>query len=182
MKSTLLLNSDYSLVTISPISTISWKDAVRLKYLGTVDVLNEYDEWTVRSPSISMRVPSVVKLRKYAKFRRNVTLNRRNVFIRDSFKCQYCKQKFPTEKLTWDHVVPKSKGGGASWNNLVTACYACNTRKSDNDMPVPESDPYQPSFTEIIAKTIPQTVQVYHKSWVPYISYLWKIENMEFHY
>ena len=55
--------------------------------------------------------------------------NRRNVFARDANRCQYCNRRFPTSELTLDHVVPRSRGGGTTWDNLVCACVACNSRK-----------------------------------------------------
>jgi 5-methylcytosine-specific restriction endonuclease McrA len=114
-----------------PIKVLRWQDAVKMKYEQTVDVVVEYDD-EIRSPSVTWRVPAVVRLRKLAKSdSRRVKFNRRNVYQRDGHRCQYCGQKKPPRELSYDHVVPRSSGGRTTWENIVTACRACNTRKDD---------------------------------------------------
>ncbi len=77
-------------------------------------------------------VPTVIRLLEYNKVRRRgVPLNRRNVFARDANTCQYCGKRFKTSDLNLDHVVPKSRGGGTRWDNLVCSCIRCNTRKAN---------------------------------------------------
>jgi len=78
----------------------------------------------------SLRVPRVLHLRRYERVRRpTVRLTRRNVMLRDAHQCQYCSKKPPIRDLNIDHVIPKSRGGADSWENLVTACRPCNLRK-----------------------------------------------------
>lgn len=89
---------------------------------------NEY-EW-VRTVRMSVAVPKVIRLLGYDKFhQQQVKLNRRNIFARDGNHCQYCGNRFPTSELSLDHVIPRSQGGQASWNNLVCCCVHCNTLK-----------------------------------------------------
>ncbi|HVK70395.1 MAG TPA: HNH endonuclease [Polyangium sp.] len=78
----------------------------------------------------SLRVPRVLHLRRYERVRRpTVRLSRRNLMLRDAHQCQYCLKRPPVRDLNIDHVVPRSRGGGDSWENLVTACRPCNLRK-----------------------------------------------------
>ena len=80
----------------------------------------------VRSPTFEMRLPSVVSLKSYVKPSRFPAFTRFNVFLRDRFTCQYCGER---EDLTFDHVVPRSKGGVTTWENVVAACSACNLQE-----------------------------------------------------
>ena len=79
-----------------------------------------------------IEVPRIVRLLRYDRIPRNtVKFNRRNVFLRDEFRCQYCGARFPTSQLSLDHVVPRSRGGIESWQNIVAACLRCNVRKGN---------------------------------------------------
>lgn len=121
---TLLLNSTYE-----PLTVISWQRAVTLVYLEKVEVMRSYKSLR-RSVSVSMRTPAVVKLHHYVRRRRiRVEFSRRNVFLRDNNECQYCHATFPVSELTTDHVIPKSKGGTTTWDNVVAACGPCNRKK-----------------------------------------------------
>lgn len=87
-------------------------------------------ELFVHTPNRAILVPKVIRLVLYDKLpRREVKFNRRNVLARDEHHCQYCGRKYPTSRLSLDHVVPRSRGGGSTWTNVVTACNPCNTRK-----------------------------------------------------
>ena len=87
------------------------------------------DDW-VRTVSSEIQVPRVIRLLDYDKLpKQTVKFNRRNIFARDNNQCQYCGRKFPTSELSLDHVIPRSKGGQSSWENIVCACVSCNVRK-----------------------------------------------------
>jgi 5-methylcytosine-specific restriction endonuclease McrA len=89
---------------------------------------NEHD-W-VRTSRITIAVPKIVRVLGYDRLpREQVKLNRRNIYARDSNRCQYCGRSFPTKELTLDHIKPRVQGGGNSWLNLVCACVKCNARK-----------------------------------------------------
>ena len=91
------------------------------------------DDW-VRTVHFEIQVPRIIRLLAYEKLpRQRVKFNRRNIFARDGNRCQYCGKKFPTTELSLDHVVPRSKGGPASWENIVCACLKCNVKKGGND-------------------------------------------------
>jgi 5-methylcytosine-specific restriction endonuclease McrA len=93
-------------------------------------------EWAgarfLHTPAFRFRVPEVILLNHFNGFvRREVRFTRRNIFLRDRHRCQYCGTRPARQELTIDHVVPKSRGGTDSWDNLVTACVTCNVRKGD---------------------------------------------------
>jgi 5-methylcytosine-specific restriction endonuclease McrA len=112
-----------------PIKILRWEDAIKMLYESTVDVVAEYGE-TVSSPSITMQVPAVVRLRKLAhSTHRALRFSRSNVYLRDGYRCQYCSERKPASQLSYDHVVPRSAGGRTEWRNIVTACRPCNARK-----------------------------------------------------
>lgn len=112
-----------------PQKIVSWQDAVTMMFLNKVDVLEAYDE-EIASPSFSMRMPAVVRLKRaLGSTKRGVKFSRINVFTRDSFRCQYCGDKKNMKELNYDHVVPRMQGGKTVWENIVTACYPCNNRK-----------------------------------------------------
>ncbi len=89
----------------------------------------EDDDW-VRTPTAEIQAPRVIRLVGYDKVpRQTVKFNRRNLFARDNNQCQYCGKKFVTSELSLDHVIPRSQGGLATWENIVCACVDCNVRK-----------------------------------------------------
>lgn len=121
---TLVLTQHYQ-----PHGVISWQKAITMFFDGKVEVLEEYDE-DIRSVSITVKMPAVVRLvRQVRHASRGVRFSRANVLARDGFRCQYCGREAPTRDLTFDHVVPRSQGGPTTWENIVTACRRCNTRK-----------------------------------------------------
>ena len=88
------------------------------------------DAQFVTTPRLQIMIPRVIRLRRYDKVpRREVKFSRRNILARDDHACQYCGRRLSTSQLSIDHVVPKSRGGGSTWTNVVAACNQCNTRK-----------------------------------------------------
>ncbi len=113
----------------TPHKIISWQRAVTLIWEGKVDVLEEYEE-ILRSPSIEIKMPAVVRLKKAkGSIKRGVKFSRINVLTRDEFTCQYCGSIGSVNRLNYDHVVPRANGGKTTWENIVTACYKCNSKK-----------------------------------------------------
>ncbi len=124
---TLVLSQAYE-----PIKVISWKRAFTLLTLGKVEVVEEYDDANVRTVSLVFKVPAVVRLlNAFRRHRKPVKFSRVNIYARDHYRCQYCGNKAPISDLTYDHVVPRSRGGKTTWTNIVTACFKCNRRKRD---------------------------------------------------
>ena len=130
MSDVLLLNMDGQPLTLWPLSTLSWQQAIQAHFLGKVKILKTYDDWICRSQHLAMPMPSVVMMSRYRPHAGKVNFTRRNIYLRDRFKCQYCLKILSTEQLTIDHVIPKSRGGGTRWDNVVAACQACNLRKA----------------------------------------------------
>lgn len=120
---TLLLSANYF-----PIRVISWERAIKMRFEETADVVAEYTA-EIRSPSVTWRVPAVVRERRLAKVKQVIRFSRINVYLRDGHRCQYCGVKHDANGLTYDHVVPRCQGGKTEWTNIVAACHACNSRK-----------------------------------------------------
>lgn len=92
----------------------------------------EEDEAYVQTVRLRLRVPKVLLLRKYDRLPlQEVRFTRENLFERDRHCCQYCGNSFPEDDLSMDHVIPRTRGGRTSWENIVTACIPCNTRKAN---------------------------------------------------
>lgn len=119
----LLLDNGYR-----PIRVTGWKRAVIMILDERAEVVHETDK-EIHSPSITLKVPSVIRLIKAVKIplKAQIPLNRRSLALRDNNKCQYCG----IHATTVDHVIPRSKGGRHSWTNLVMACKKCNEKKRD---------------------------------------------------
>ena len=126
----LVLNADFRPLSYFPLSLWCWQDTVKAVFRDRVNIVAEYER-VVRSPSLEMRLPSVISLKEYVHLDRRPAFTRFNVFLRDRFDCQYCAETFPSEDLTFDHVIPRSRGGRTTWTNVVTACQGCNLRKGD---------------------------------------------------
>ena len=105
----------------------------------------------IHGARIAILVPKIVVLSIYDRLPRlEVRFSRRNVFLRDKFTCQYCAKVLPETQLNLDHVTPRDKGGRTTWENIVTSCFRCNTRKA-NKLPHeagmhPRSKPFAPRW------------------------------------
>ena len=122
----LVLNADYRPLSYYPLSLWGWQDTVKAVFLDRVNIVSEYDR-SVRSPTCEMKLPSVVSLKTYIRPALYPAFTRFNVFLRDRFVCQYCGDK---DDLTFDHLVPRSRGGLTRWDNVVAACAPCNLRRA----------------------------------------------------
>lgn len=165
----LVLNADFRPLSYYPLSLWSWQDAIKAVFLDRVNIVSNYERF-VRSPTLEMQLPSVVSLKTYVKPSRHPAFTRFNVFLRDRFACQYCGSR---EELTFDHVVPRSKGGTTVWENVVAACSTCNLRKADR-MPAeahmhPHRAPYQPTVNDLHHNGRLFPPNFLHESWVDYL-------------
>src|ERR1700755_2398233 len=109
----LVLTADFRPLSYYPLSLWSWQDAIKAVFLERVNIVAEYER-AVRSPSLPMKLPSVGALKTYVKTATQPAFTRFNVFLRDKFSCQYCGSR---DDLTFDHLVPRSRGGQTVWNN-----------------------------------------------------------------
>lgn len=165
----LVLNADFRPLSYFPLSLWSWQDAIKAVFLDRVNVVSEYDR-TVHSPTFEMQLPSVISLRDYVPAARWPAFTRFNVFLRDRFTCQYCGTPGPSHELTFDHVVPRSRGGRTTWENVVAACSACNLKKG-NHLPgtpsglTPYLSPTRPSAHRLQDHGRAYPPNFLHESW-----------------
>lgn len=176
----LILNADGRPLSEVPLSVVPWTDAMRLVFLDKVRVIKEYDDWTVRSQHLEMKVPSIVIMTEQVKWSKHLKYSRANVYLRDDFTCQLqttnrCKEaKGKGHKLvdlTLDHVVPRSNGGKTNWLNVCTACKPCNSDKGNDASIVPRRMPHKPTYYEILAKRKTMPLQVRDIDWTHYIDW-----------
>ncbi len=124
MDPALLLNASYE-----PLSIVTWKKAITLLLLGKAEMLVAQSR-KIRSATETFDLPSVLRLQRRVKVpHRRVHFSRSNVYRRDNYRCQYCGERFSASLLTFDHVLPRSRGGDTTWSNIVTSCQPCNRTK-----------------------------------------------------
>jgi len=125
---TLVLNSAYM-----PVNRVSWRKAFTWIFSGRAEVVEEYEDRTVSSPTQTFKMPAIIRFlgKVVGLFRRSVKFNRQNVYLRDKGCCQYCGKKVSRSHFTYDHVVPRSQGGKTVWDNVVIACLPCNQHKAN---------------------------------------------------
>ena len=165
----LVLNADYRPLSYYPLSLWCWQDAIKAVFLDRVNIVAEYDA-AVHSPSFEMRIPSVVCLKSYVRSNRSPAFTRFNVFLRDKFECQYCHSD---TELTFDHVIPRSKGGLTEWKNVCAACSPCNLRKG-NKLPQqarmwPAQMPFVPSVEDLHRNGRKFPPNYLHESWMDFL-------------
>ena len=167
----LVLNADFRPLSYFPLSLWSWQDALKAVFLDRVDVVAQYDK-RVRSPNFEMRLPSVVSLKTFVNHARTPAFTRFNVFLRDSFECQYCHST-ARDSLTFDHVIPRSKGGRTTRENIVAACSCCNIKKGGR-MPreakmFPARAPARPTMYELNERGRAFPPHYLHESWQDFL-------------
>ena len=165
----LVLNADYTPLSYYPLSVWPWQTAVKAVFLDRVNIVSEYDR-SVRSPSFEMKLPSVVSLKNYVRPALYPAFTRFNVFLRDRFTCQYCGDD---QDLTFDHLVPRSRGGMTRWDNVTTACAPCNLLKGGK-LPheakmYPALKPYRPTVFELHRNGRLFPPNYLHESWLDYL-------------
>ncbi|MCS6824151.1 MAG: HNH endonuclease [Cytophagaceae bacterium] len=161
-KKVLVLNQDYRAITVC-----SAQRAFLLIYMQKAEAISSAKGLYLRTVSKSYPLPSIIRLNQYVHVPyKGVVLSRQNIFKRDNYQCQYCGA---TTDLTLDHVLPRSRGGLTSWDNLVTACKQCNSRKGDYtpeeaQMPL-RRKPFKPSFFMFLR----DFSGVIDEEWMPYL-------------
>ncbi len=122
----LVLNASYE-----PINVCAARRALVLILKGVASA-EEHSALHVHSSRHTLRLPSVIRLLEYRRIPHQTrSLSRKNILMRDRYTCQYCLRTLPSSELTLDHVIPRSRSGDSSWENLVTSCLACNNRKGN---------------------------------------------------
>ena len=166
----LILNADYRPLSYFPLSLWPWQEAIKAVYLKRVNVAAEYEE-VVRSEKLTLPLPSVIVLKNYVVPTKTVPFTRATLFLRDEFTCQYCGYK--GKDLTFDHVVPKSRGGKTRWDNVVAACQSCNLRKAAKTTSQAgfklKKTPTKPSPEVLLNKGKKFPPSDMHKSWSDFL-------------
>jgi len=165
----LVLNADYRPLSYFPLSLWPWRDAIKAVFMDRVNIVCEYDQ-VVCSPSLEMKLPSVVSLKTYISHQRLPAFTGCNVFLRDLFTCQYCGLK---SDLTFDHLIPRSKGGKTTWSNVVTACASCNLKKGGRMCyeahMYPAQKPFKPDMMTLNRNGRVFPPNYLHHSWQDYL-------------
>jgi 5-methylcytosine-specific restriction endonuclease McrA len=144
-----------------PVKIVPWQRAMTLLFLGKVEVIEEYDR-NVKTTSLVIKIPAVVRLLEaFRRHKKPVKFSRINIYGRDKYSCQYCGAKKLIGDLTYDHVVPRSKGGKTEWTNIVSCCQPCN-RKKANRTPAEAgmrllSTPVRPMATPVLVVAMSAT-------------------------
>ena len=148
---------------MQPHRIVTWQDAVcRLLDDEIVALETTWDgvPFDISSPSRTVQMPSVAQLKTHVPAtKKGVKFSRINVLTRDGFQCQYCGNRYPRRQLNYDHVLPRHQGGRTVWENIVTSCYPCNSRKAGR---TPEQarmrllkPPYRPKTLPLTMPAIP---------------------------
>jgi 5-methylcytosine-specific restriction endonuclease McrA len=165
MESVLLLNSSYEVLSV-----VSLQRAVRLLFAKKAEVVHESAR-VLRSERMEFPLPSVLRMLYYvARKRKHVALTKKNVLLRDNYKCAYCDKNGDDSSMNVDHIQPRSQGGKSTWLNLVASCMTCNSRKM-NRTPAAAGMPLRRNPT--VPKHIPFMVVKRHTQrdeWHKYLS------------
>lgn len=150
MSEVLKLNAAYM-----PLELVSFKDAFRLIEKGTAEIVDTYDDRFFRTFKTAFEAPCVIRLFKFVAPKKKMKFykpfTRKNVWLRDKGKCQYCTKKISLAKMTYDHVIPRSKGGKLCWNNIVCCCLKCNSKKNNHSLNETHMKLIQKPYAPIIA-------------------------------
>jgi 5-methylcytosine-specific restriction endonuclease McrA len=161
----LLLNASYE-----PLRTISYQRAIVLIVQERAELVTSVDGKEIRSPSKSFPWPSVVRLLEFVKIpfrKKKIPITKKNILLRDGYECCYCTKR---RADSVDHIIPKSRGGENTWQNLVASCKPCNVKKN-NRTPKEANmkmrfQPYEPLDHGRLSLGIPQ-----HKDWEEWLSW-----------
>lgn len=180
----LLLNTNFRPICYYPLSLWNWQQVMFLMVKGITTgeermiIVDEYQEEDaiIHSAHDEFQMPSVVSLKEYLKPQSRAAFKKTNVFLRDDFTCQYSRETLPIEDLTYDHVIPKSRGGRTIWTNIVTCSRRINEIK-DNKTPKEAKlqllrKPHEPSTFELLEKGRKYRPNYVHKSWEPFLQWV----------
>ena len=169
---TLVLNSHYVPKSIIPLSTISAEDAIRRVLDNTAELICTYDREILTPSRHDLKWPSIIANKNNYRYMTSVRLNRRNLVIRDNFKCQYCSTTVTYQDMQIDHVMPRSKKGRHSWENVVTSCGYCNAKKADS-LPFgkwkPIRTPFEPTIYQIIDVRKKHPITIDDSQWLQFL-------------
>ena len=156
---TLVLDTSYV-----PVARVHWQRAMTLLFMGKVEVIEEYEDRSIKSVTFLIKMPSIVRFIRAIKGKRRVVkFSRENVYARDHGKCQYCGVRLARPEATYDHVVPRAQGGLTTWDNIVICCVPCNRSKGNR---TPAQARMKLRSTPVRPKSLPDHVHI-TVSWRP---------------
>ena len=166
----LVLNADFRPLSYYPLSLWSWQDAIKAVFLERVNIVANYDR-AVRSPSFEMKLPSVVSLKTFVKPSTHPAFTRFNVFLRDRFACQYCGAR---DDLTFDHLLPRSRGGHTTWDQRRRRLLAVQSAQGQPDAGRSRRcgrrrRPFQPTVQHLHRNGRLFPPNYLHDSWLDYL-------------
>ena len=168
---TLVLNSNYLPISLFPLHTIPVEDAITRVFNGTCHTVLEYPR-KILTRTKDLHWPSVVARTDTKLVKERVKLSCETIYYRDHGKCQYCEKQLTLGSVTMDHVIPESKGGGFTWENIVSACETCNSLKSDAP-PVgrwaPKQKPFKPSYFQLLSNRKKFPIRIDDERWMGFI-------------
>lgn len=171
---TLVLNNAYMPLSVFPdLYTVPAEEAIDSVLKGKVDAVHWYDRPVLTPSRSDLKWPSIIVNRNSNSFNREVRLKKSYLFYRDHCRCVFCGCDLTLHNMTVEHIIPQSKGGKTTWDNVAVACYACNNKKGDN-MPtgqwkVDKNALRQPTFWELIETRKKFTVWVDDPEWVQFL-------------
>lgn len=162
MSKVLVLNASYE-----PLNITTWRRAVVLLIKDKAEQVEHNGKFVYAG----LPLPTVIRLRHYVQIPyKEIPFTRRNILHRDSYSCQYCS--YAGDELTLDHIIPRSRGGGDSWENIVAACVRCNVRKGNRtpkeaNMPL-HHQPRRP-YSSLHFEVAKQVKGGRHEEWRKYV-------------
>lgn len=195
MSEVLVLNKNFYAIQIT-----SWRRAIGLVYLERADVVDEgyriynFSDWCelsklitnspsgyITTPTLKIAIPEVIALRFYDRLPiSEVKFTRKNIYEHYGYHCCYCGKRFPSSELNLDHVIPRSRGGKTTWDNIVTSCVGCNIKKG-NKLPKEAGmklliPPSKPKWSNALTIALKSTIKI-KSSWQKFIDNVyWNIE------
>lgn len=173
----LALNADMRPLSVAPLSVWTFRRVLAREMLGKIVVLERHDVEFRSSRGEVYSPPSVIMLKRYAPSPTRPRFTRMNLFARDGFRCQYCGERFRPDELTFDHVIPRSRGGGTNWENIVSACAPCNTSKGSRSDMRPLRPPREPTAREMAGLVRERDVARLHRNALDYLYWSGTLES-----
>lgn len=176
---TLVLNNNFQPDSLFPLSVISAQNAFKKVFAGSATVVYNYSRKILTPRNHDFYYPSVIALNGYyARKIRVPTISKYKLLVRDNFQCQYCDVSLSVHNVTFDHLIPKSKGGKNTWDNFVASCQDCNARKGNKQIKgkwIPKNKPYVPTIFDLMDKRRKFPIEIYDERWKEFL-YDWEGE------
>lgn len=175
---TLVLDNNYQPQSMIPLSIIPAQNAFKKVFAESARAVYNYDRKILTPRNLDFYYPSVIALNGfYHRKKVNPVMSKYRLLVRDDWKCQYCQTELSMTSATYDHVLPRSKGGKTNWENIVAACRPCNSKKGHDPKNkwAPITVPKIPTIFELNEKRKSQPIVIHDARWMDFLSD-WKAE------